>query len=145
MDQIRPWLYIGKYRDTKDEAYLRAENIDAMLLFAAPVSYDGMTSLYIPVEDGEPIPDGMLQKGIDFILEQKRNGRTLLIACGAGMSRAATYTIAALRETENLDLLEAHRQIKQARPICLPHKDLWESLCQHYNESILWRDVIHTK
>ena len=60
MDKIRPWLYIGKYRETLDGRYLSAHNITAMLLLAELVEHPGITSLYLAVEDGEPLPSESL-------------------------------------------------------------------------------------
>ena len=51
MDEIRPWLYIGKYRDTLDKNYLEFNSIKAMLQLADPVEQKGINSLFLVVED----------------------------------------------------------------------------------------------
>jgi hypothetical protein len=56
MDEIRSWLYIGKYRDTLDEGLLTSMSIQAVLQFAEPVSYTAINSLYISVDDVKPTP-----------------------------------------------------------------------------------------
>ena len=61
MDEIRSWLYIGKYRDTLNKAYLEAKSIQAMLQLAEKVDQVGITSLYLPVEDIEPISHDLLR------------------------------------------------------------------------------------
>ena len=98
MNQIRPWLYIGKYRETRDYRLLTAHGITAMLLLAELVEHPGITSLYLAVEDGEPLPHEMLTKGVDFVKAQKAAGQTILVACGAGISRSASFAAAALKE-----------------------------------------------
>lgn len=141
MDQIRPWLFIGKYRETLDYHFLRSHGITAMLLLAELVEHDAITSLYLAVEDGESIPVDMLQKGIDFITEKKEQGDVILIACGAGISRSAAYAIAALKAFEDKALVEAFRVVKEAHPESMPHPALWESLCKYYDEPVPWIEI----
>lgn len=142
MNQIRPWLYVGKYRETLDFRLLKSCRITAMLLLAELVEHDGMISYYLDVADGEPLPDNLLKKGVDFVMTQKQQGGVILIACGAGISRSAAYAIAALKEDEALPLLEAFHEVKQAAPEIMPHSTLWDSLCQYYGESIPWIEIM---
>jgi protein-tyrosine phosphatase len=136
MNEIRPWLFIGKYRNTLDPVSLEFHGIDAMLQLAEAVKQPGIASLYLPVEDGEPLPFHLLRQGVDFVLSEKRQGHTVLIACGAGQSRSVVFAITALKETENLSLLTAWQEVKRQHPEALPHMALWESLCNYYDEPI---------
>jgi atypical dual specificity phosphatase len=136
MDAIRPWLYVGKYRETLSASFLRAREIDTMLQLAEAIEHPGITSLYLPVEDGVPIPTSLLQQGADFVLSEKRQGRTVLIACGAGISRSVAFAVAVLKEDEGLSLLEAVQSVKKRHPESMPHPALWQSLCDYYNEEI---------
>ena len=47
MNQIREWLYIGKYRETKDVGLLKQYDISAMLLLAELVKHPEIESLYV--------------------------------------------------------------------------------------------------
>ncbi|HSH04550.1 MAG TPA: dual specificity protein phosphatase [Anaerolineae bacterium] len=145
MNKIRPWLYIGKYSDTKNLTSLQNHTITAMLQLAAPVPQPNITHLYLPVEDGEPLPHIYLQQGLDFIRQQRAHNQRLLIACGAGVSRAATFTIAALVDQEQLPLLDAYHLIKQHRPIIMPHPALWTSLCQYYQQEIPFQQLFNKR
>ncbi len=136
MNEIRPWLYVGKYRDTLEPGWLEIHQINAMLQLAEEVKQPGIASLYLPVEDGEPLPFDLLRQGIDFVMDEKHRGHTILIACGAGQSRSVVFAIAVLKETENLPLLTAWQEVKQRHPDALPHMALWESLCHYYAEPI---------
>ncbi len=136
MNEIRPWLYVGKYRDTLDRYLLEQHRIEAMLQLAELVKQPGIISLYLPVEDGEPLPFERLRQGTDFVLNEKCEEHTVLIACGAGQSRSVTFAIAVLKESEDLSLFAAWREVKLRHPDALPHMALWESLCRYYNESI---------
>ena len=141
MDHIRPWLYIGKYRETLNFRLLTSLNITAVLLLAELVEHEGIVSCFLAVEDGELLPDDLLKKGVDFVIEQKQQGGVILIACGAGISRSAAYATAALKEVEGLTLLAAYHEVKRAHPVALPHMALWDSLCQYYHEPISWIEI----
>ncbi len=88
MDEIRPWLYIGKYRDTLDKNYLDFKFIKAMLQLADPVEQKGINSLFLPVEDLGPTSPALIKQGVDFILAEKEKGYKVLVACGAGINRS---------------------------------------------------------
>jgi protein-tyrosine phosphatase len=142
MDQIRPWLYIGSYRDTKNQSYLTLKSIAAMLQLAELVEQPGIISLYLPVEDLAPIPLDLLEKGVAFIREQKRLDQRILVACGAGINRSSSFCAAALKEEEGLTLLEAFKEVKSKHPESMPHKPVWESLCKYYKETTPYLDVM---
>jgi hypothetical protein len=145
MDPIRSWLYIGKYRETCDDSLLRAHRIQAMLQLAELVEQPGIASLYLPVEDLEPIPVAMLRKGIDFVRDHERQGHRVLIACGAGINRSTAFVVGVLKEVEGLDLRSAFHDVKRRHPEAMPHRPVWESLCAHYQEDVPWIELIHSK
>jgi protein-tyrosine phosphatase len=136
MDRIRPWLYIGKYRDTLNPNLLAVNRIEAMLQLAELVEHPGIVSLYLPVEDFQPIPPDLLRQGIDFVRAQKQHEHRVLIACGAGINRSTAFAVAALREEEGLSLLDAFRAVKRVHPEAMPHPPIWASLCEYYQENI---------
>jgi protein-tyrosine phosphatase len=136
MNPIRPWLYIGKYRETLNRTLLAVNHIQAMLQFAEPVEQPGITSLYLPVEDLAPIPPEFLKQGVGFVRTEKCRGHTILIACGAGINRSSAFATAVLKEEENLGLLEAFRTVQQRHPDAMPHRPVWESLCRYYQETV---------
>ena len=112
-----------------------------MLLLAELVEHPGIMSLYLAVEDGEPLPREMLAQGVEFMKAQKAAGQTILVACGAGISRSATFAVAALKEIEGIGLREAMHIVKQAHPESMPHFHLWQSLCDYYNEAVPWIEI----
>jgi hypothetical protein len=126
----------GKYCDTLDPYVLELHRIKAMLQFAEAVKQPGIASLYLPVEDGEALPFDLLRRGVDFVLNEKRQGQAILIACGAGQSRSVAFAIAALKETENLPLLAVWQKVKLRHLEALPHMALWGSLCNYYHEKV---------
>lgn len=142
MDEIRPWLFIGAYRDTINKSYLDFKSIRAMLLLAEKVEQPDIISLYLPVEDLAPISIQHIHQGIDFIREQKAKGKRVLVACGAGINRSSSFCAAALKEEEGLGLLDAFREVKRLHPESMPHEPVWNSLCGYYNESTPYLDVL---
>jgi len=142
MDEIRPWLYIGKYRDTLDKNYLDFKSIKAMLQLADRVEQKGINSLFLPVEDTGPTSPALIKQGVDFILAEKGNEHKVLVACGAGINRSTAFCMAALKETEGLSLLGAFKEIKRRHPASMPHEPVWESFCKYYNESTPYLDIM---
>lgn len=142
MYRIRPWLHVGSYRETLDKPLLDAVNIGAMLQLADRVEQPNIVTLYLPVEDGEPLPLDLLRAGVAFIRREKAAGRTVLVACGAGISRSSTFALAALKEEEGLDLLAALYEVCRNHPFASPHPELWESLCSYYRENIPIRQML---
>ncbi len=142
MNEIRPWLFIGKYRETRDLHLLKSHNIGAMLQLAELVEQPEIITHYLPVDDGVPLPPDLLQEGIDFVKKHQTKGKTVFISCGAGISRSAAFVTAVLKETEGLDLLTALKLVKQKHPDAMPHPVIWQSLCIHYNENIPFLDTL---
>jgi histidinol-phosphate aminotransferase len=146
MYRIRDWLYIGKYRDTTALALLRSQHISAMLQLAEYVLQPNISSLFLNVEDGQPLPSEQIARGMAFVRAQKAQGSSVLIACGSGVSRSVAFTMAALHEEEHLSLIDAYQQIIREHPGAMPHPKILESLRQYYKDSIkfkdLWREVV---
>jgi protein-tyrosine phosphatase len=136
MNLIRPWLYIGRLRDTQDLLGLSINEISAMLQLEADIRQPGIESLYLPVVDDALIPPADWQRGVSFLRDQKALGNIILVACGAGQNRSVCFAAAALREEEGLGLLDALAAIKQRHPIARPHPKVWESLCRYYGEPV---------
>ena len=142
MDEIRPWLYIGNYSDTKNISYLRLLFIESVLQLAAPVRLPGINFLYMLVEDMEATPPNLIRQGVDFVLGEKAKERKILVACGAGMNRLTMFCVAALKETEGISLLDAFKDIKRKHPASMPHAPVWNSFCNYYNEPTPYFDVM---
>ena len=142
MDEIRPWLYIGKYRDTLDKHLLDFKSIKAMLQLADRVEQKGINSLFLPVQDLGPTSPALIRQGVDFILTEKGKSHKVLVACGAGINRSTAFCMAALKETEGISLLEAFKEIKRRHSESMPHEPVWESFCSYYNETTPYLDIM---
>ena len=135
MDQIRPWLFIGAYRDTLNKSYLDFKSVRAMLQLAEKVEYPNIVSLYLPVQDLAPLSEEHIRTGLDFIRRHRQIGVQILVACGAGINRSSAFSAAALKEAEGLTLFEAFKEVKRCHPEAMPHEPVWNSLCKYYGET----------
>jgi hypothetical protein len=141
MHKIRGWLYIGNFADTMDTALLRGHNIGAILQLAGHSKPPGMTILHLPVTDGESQTPENLDRGIAFIRAQKAEGKIVMSACAAGISRSTTYALGALKAEEGGSLLDLLMDIKRHHPHALPHIRLWHSLGAYYDEAIPYQQI----
>ena len=142
---VRPYLAVGKLRETFDADLLRANRITAMVQIAESVSHPGIASLYLPFEDGKALPAGVVAKSTAFVRERQSEGGVTLIACGAGVSRSVTLAVAAIREIEGGTLLEAFGKVMQAHPDALPHPALWQSVCDYSGEAVPYLTMFRCK
>ncbi len=136
MNPIRPWLYIGKYRETLNRSLLDLNHIQAMLQLADRVEQSGIRTLFLPVEDFAPVSIEFLKQGVEFVKAEKRLEHKVLIACGAGINRSSAFATAVLKEEEHLSLLEAFRSVQSRHPEAQPHRPVWEALCDYYQEAV---------
>lgn len=141
MIEIRPWLFQGTYRDTMNLQLLHTHNIKAMLHLAENVRHPGIATLYLAIDDGVPIPQKTIKKGIDFVLAQRPG--PILIACGAGISRSTTFTAAVLKlTTAHMTLRAALKDIQHKHPIASPHPHVWQSMCVYFDERFNIDDLL---
>ncbi|MEL6273110.1 MAG: dual specificity protein phosphatase family protein [Chloroflexota bacterium] len=143
MNNVRPWLIIGKYRETIQLPLLKQYSVGALLHLADDVQHPGIESLSLVIDDGKEVKPAHIRQGVDFVREQKAADKVVMVACGAGISRSSSFAIAALKEEENLSLKDALVAVKTAHPPAFPHGALWESLTKYYDEDIpydsIWR------
>lgn len=136
MYEIRDWLLIGKFAETRHQALLNGKKITAMLQLAELVEHPNIETLYVPVEDGRPLEHELITQGVEFIRQQKAEGKRVLVACGAGISRSTTFVMAYLMEEEGLDLFDAFGAILPHHPNADPHPELAKSLLAYHGIEI---------
>ncbi len=141
MYKIRDWLYIGKYSETRNLSLLNQLAITSMLQLADYVPQPDIESRFLNVADGEPLPTILLERGLSFLREQKAQNKTILVACGAGISRSSTFALAFLMEVENLTLLESYGEIYKNHPNAEPHPALIKSLYAYLGQEVELMDV----
>lgn len=133
---IRDWLYIGKYAQTRRLNLLNQVGITSMLQLADYVPQPHIETLFLDVKDGEATPHVLFKRGITFIREQKAQGQTVLVACGAGISRSSTFALAALMEEENRSIFDAYKEIYLRHHRAEPHFELIRSLASYHGQDM---------
>src|SRR5690606_27464068 len=114
--QIRDWLYTGTYADAADIQGLRAQNIGAVLELERPVKHDGITCLFLHIQDGLALRRETLTRAVEFVRTQHTLSQNVLIACNAGISRSPTLAAVVLKELEALSLHDAFMSVRKANP-----------------------------
>jgi predicted protein tyrosine phosphatase len=146
MYRIRNWLWVSGYPLASDAGVIARQQINAMLQLYKPFEMAGVESLYLQMMDGHPVSDATLQKAFAFIKEQHHAGRTLLITCGAGVSRSVTMATAALHLLEERSLRSAYRSIRKQHPDALPDHIHWDSLRHYVGDGPplweIWQEIV---
>lgn len=135
MNQVTSWLWIGDANDGQNWQAIHAAGIRSV--FNATAESDGWPAefkkrvpyLRLNQPDGEPIPPERLDLFAAWLSFQERRGDLrLLVHCGAGISRAATFSALALMLRAGLAWGDALSWIRAARPIVCPNPALMRSL-----------------
>ncbi len=99
--------------------------------------------LDLPIPDARDIAPDTLDQGADFIAEQVRAGRKVLVHCHEGVSRSVTMVLAYLIAHRGLTLAQAYRRIVFNRPVAHPHPSLLWSLVRRYDLPYSYAEVFH--
>lgn len=145
MHKIRDWLYVASYRETQDLAQLNKQNVGAVLHLQQLVEHDGIATLYLPIQEGLPLSKHDIIAGLNFIQDQHAHGKSVVVACGAGISRSVIFAVGALKIAENISLSKAFSDIRKVHERAMPDELHWQSMCQYFGENIdfweMWRTI----
>lgn len=143
-DHVIDGIYIAGWRAVKAAPALRAAGIRHVLKLYEDIPYlpADFNTFENALDDGEFITQPLLQRGVGFIKEQVQAGNAVLVMCGAGMSRSATFVLAYLLETGH-DLHAAYRLLRRAHPETEPHPRMWQSLITHYGLNSTLDDILN--
>ncbi|XP_074098762.1 uncharacterized protein LOC141527264 [Cotesia typhae] len=131
MNKVLPGLYVGNYRDSKDEAQLKRFEITHILAIhdAARRLHSDKHYLCILAAD---TPDQNLTQYFslcnDFIHAARLRGGNVLIHCLAGMSRSVTVAVAYIMSTTNLSWKEALKVVRVGRAVANPNVGFLQQL-----------------
>lgn len=141
--RVTPLLHIGGVRVISDVEWLRAEKITNILkLYDGDPYWPADFNVHdIPLADGVFIEKATLKDGVDFIRERVEAEQKILVLCGLGISRSATFILAYLLE-QGYDLHQAFRLLRTARPQAWPARELWSSLIAHYTTPYTLREIM---
>lgn len=135
MDFITSQLAVGSRQDAENDAALAAGGIDA-LLSLAPLARPASVArqLSLALADRVALPGEAIDEAVNFLLEQTSRGRRVLVHCEMGISRSPAIAAAYLHQALGVELREAWRRVRAARPVADPHPALLVSLASHFGE-----------
>ena len=124
-DRITPQLWLGGAPSyERDYQFLLDNGINAVLDMRAEREgdrefYAGHDIAYkrLTVLDATVPSDEYMSEGADWIDEQIKDGRTVLVHCAKGRGRSATLVAAYLMRHEELPYDECHSMMKEVRPL----------------------------
>lgn len=134
VDYVADGVYISSARAQNAVGAIRRAGIQHVLklYFYEPHWPDDFTVCEMPIVDGEFIRHENIERGVGFIREQVDAERRVLVQCGAGISRSATFVLAYLIESGR-ELPDAFTLLKQQHPIASPLPAMWQSLLTYYD------------
>ncbi len=127
-------LAIGSRVSAENKAALLNHEIGAVLSLTATTPGLQIPQHTVLIQDRIPLPGAAIQDCMEFIEDQQRQGRRVLIHCEMGISRSPAIAACFLHESLGLPLTEAHYLIKRQRPIAEPHPVLVASIQEYYHE-----------
>ncbi len=134
MNRVNDWLWIGDASDGRDHVMLLGEGITHV--FNATRETDGWPPhfkertpyLRLDQDDGQPIPPEKLDQFAAWLIVQGWSPIRLLVHCGAGVSRAATFAALTLMLQEGAIWSAALETLRKVRPQVAPNPALVDSV-----------------
>lgn len=124
-DRIAPQLWLGgaphyprDYQFLLDNGItavlnIRAEREDDVVMYRA----QGINYLQLKVLDVTVPSEEMIDAGVEFLHQQVKDGRVVLVHCAKGRGRSATILAGYMMKYEGMSFDEANEQMKKARPL----------------------------
>lgn len=137
LDWVDDGLAVGGRADATDEYILRSNGIDAILCVETQCpDYPALPGLVVAHfgfgEDGA-LSEKTLMSCLVTINKWLGMGRTVLLHCGAGMSRASLIAVAYLAWRYIVPWSTAENVVRQKHPPAMPHPGLVQQAREHLN------------
>ncbi|KAG1666507.1 Dual specificity protein phosphatase 22 [Nymphon striatum] len=122
--EVIPGLYIGNFRDSKDQEQLKLNNITHIISIHDNPKQLNKDKEYLCIIAADT-PNQNLQQYVtvcnDFIHNARINGGNVLIHCLAGVSRSVTITVAYIMSTTGLSYRDSLNTVRGARQVANPN------------------------
>lgn len=129
-DPIDPLVFVGGYPFAVDAARLHALGVRAVVNTCAEYAGPeqeyarlGIEQLRIPTTDFTHPQLADVQRAVEFVQDQVRQGEGVYIHCKAGRARSATVALCWLIQYRNMTPGQAQSHLLAARPHVNPHVD----------------------
>lgn len=125
MNEVAEGILVGTESDAGDEPLLQKHGVDTVisLTHSNPETGD-ITRIDVPMVDGPQNSYQAFAEAVETVIEQRENGRCILIHCSAGSSRSPSVAAAAITHLTENNLNEAFNQVIERRPETDPHDAL---------------------
>lgn len=126
-------LFIGGIADAERLAVSNPHGITTVISLSevtAQSKRPDVSYVHVPIEDDEPVPIRQFHIVMNAIRKGIRWG-VVLVQCGAGVSRAPSFTAAWMAVVGYKNMDAALAEIKRIRPVVEPSDTLFESLRRH--------------
>lgn len=123
ISEVYPRVFIGGYAISSGLKHKNLHKITASLnVHTESVSEQSKDVFYmwVPFEDGNPIPQFEFTKCMSWLKFMYENGHTVLISCAAGISRSVTIGASFLHFMGFMEFDEALNHIKKIRSVANP-------------------------
>ncbi|KAK6185146.1 hypothetical protein SNE40_007441 [Patella caerulea] len=139
MNKIIKGVYIGNFRDSKDQKQLTENNITHILSIhdnATPILPDKEYLCLIASDHPAQDLTQFISQSNDFIHKARLSGGNVIIHCLAGVSRSVTLTAAYIMTVTNLQWRDTLNSIRGARSCANPNFGFQRQL-QKFQEEML--------
>lgn len=139
MNKILPGLYIGNFRDSRDEEQLKLNKITHILsvhINAKPFKSDRIYFCISAHDSGTEDLSQYFEECNDFIHSARIYGGNVLVHCLAGMSRSVTVTAAYIMTVMNLGWRDALSVIRVNRECANPNFGFQKQLLAFQHERL---------
>lgn len=122
-DRVDQHLFVGAMPSRSDIARLKELGVGAIINMcwefrghSEQMRACGITQLELPTLDFHSPSEQDIFRGIDFVRECARNGKSVYIHCKSGRLRSATLAVCCLVADRRISGQEAYDRIKEIRP-----------------------------
>ncbi len=123
---IEPGLFMGSAVSKPPPGTEAVLNLDT-----GKDPYECKVHAWEPIRDGPPAPSILwLRERVDFVRNQRENGRTTFVHCFHGVSRSGLVVTAYLMDKNGWTRDEALRYVRSKRPCVHPNKWFLELLSE---------------
>lgn len=139
MNKILPGLYVGNFRDAKDEEQLKQNNITHILSIHDNAKELLEDKKYLCIIASDCAAQDLSQyfpECIDFIHKARLANGGVLVHCLAGVSRSVTITAAYIMTVTNFGWRDTLQAIRGARNCANPNFGFQRQLQEYENEGL---------
>ena len=118
--EVAPGLWVGAY---KSQRHIPAGKWGLIVdLYGVSKPWDADVLMSRPFDDGEYIPNGLLDEVEEAVWKTRHDGKPVLIHCQAGFSRSVSIASAMLRVIDGFSHEEALRRVRSDDDPYFPRK-----------------------